>query len=142
MNWFVYLFKTPWVQKKQDWAEYKNLKQEIMYAIIYLYNKTKELEHVFLEEERYEEYDSCLKKRLMTARSKPAKGAEFECSLMYFQPSRCENFAPVGNEQPCTCTGCGAYPNNRGYFAAKQELNNLTMKYKHFWKNKFNHNVK
>ena len=142
MNWFTYLFKTPWVQKKQDWAEYRNLKQEIKYANIYLYNKTKELEHVFLEEERYEEYDSCLKKRLMTARSKPEKGAEFEYSLMYFQPSRCENFAPVGNEQPCTCIGCGAYPKNKEYFAAKQELNNLTMKYKYFWKNKFNHNVK
>ena len=54
MNWFTYLFKTPWVQKKQDWAEYRNLKQEIKYANIYLYNKTKELEHFFLEEERNE----------------------------------------------------------------------------------------
>ena len=141
MNWFTYLFKTPWVQKKQDWAEYKNLKQEIKYANVYLYNKAKKLERTFLEEEPYDEYDACLKKRLIYVRVKPIGAPSYEQELITFQPSRCQNFAPIGNELPCTCRGCSAYQKNKEYFVAKQELNDLTIKYKHFWKNKFNHNV-
>lgn len=142
MNWFVYLVKTPWVKKKQDWAEYRNLKQKIKSSNVCLSNATRRLEHTFLEEEKYEEYDSCLKKRMITGRFKSEEGAVFERPLIYFQPSRCENFGPVGNEQPCTCQECGAYYKNKEYFEAKQNLNDLTIQYKHFWKQKFNQNIK
>jgi hypothetical protein len=142
MKWFIYLFKTSWAQKKQDWAEFENLKQEIKSANVYLCNMARKLEHTFFEEESYDEYDACLKKRLMYVRVKLVDAPSYEQELMTFQPSRCKNFAPIGDEKPCACYQCGAYAKNREYFDAKQTLKELTDTRKMFWKVKFNQNTK
>ncbi|MEE1030394.1 MAG: hypothetical protein UIC65_05215, partial [Alphaproteobacteria bacterium] len=62
--------------------------------------------------------------------------------LMVFHPSRCRNFAPIGDEKPCDCYQCGAYEKNKEYFDAKQTLKELTDTQKNFWKNKFKQKIK
>jgi hypothetical protein len=142
MNWFTYLIQTPWAQKKQDWAEFKNLKQDLKSAKVDLFNKERSLEHTFFEEESYDEYDACLKRRLMYVRVKPIDAPSYEQELMVFHPSRCRNFAPIGDEKPCVCYQCGAYAKNKEYFDAKQTLKELTDTQKNFWKNKFKQKIK
>ena len=137
MNWFTYLIKTPWSQKKQDWVEYKNLKRDLKSAKLCLFNKEKGLERIFFEEDAYDEYDACLKKRMIYVRVRPIDAPSYEQELMVFQPSRCQKFAPIGDERPCDCQSCGAYAKNREYFTAKQNLNDITYQCKWFWKNKF-----
>lgn len=137
MKWIVYLFKTSLAQKKQDWAEYKNLKQKLYAAQNMVLVAARDVEHAFMEEDAYEEYDACLKKRLMHVRVKNRKGAVYESTLMEFQKSRCENFVPQGNECLCSCKTCGAYNKNKKYFTARQNLQSLRCEYNRFWKNKF-----
>lgn len=138
MNWFIYLVKTPWLQKKQDWTEFIALMREVRNAEIYLENAERRLLHSFFEEEAYAEYDSCLKERVMFVRMQTA----YEQELIRFNQSRCQKFTPIGNEKPCECLDCGAYDRNRKYFNAKQEFENITKQYKTFWKNKFNQQTK
>lgn len=142
MNWFVYLVKTPWVKKKQDWAEYRKLKQDLKCAKNYFWNTQIRVKHTFFEEESYDEYDACLKERVMFVRVKPSVGDAHESELLRFMESRCKNFVPEENEQLCPCKECPAYNKNKELFVARQNMLNIQNTYKHFWKNKFNQNTK
>lgn len=142
MNWFVYLVKTPWVKKKQDWAEYRKLKQDLKSAKKYFWNTQIRVKHTFFEEESYDEYDACLKERVMFVRVKPSVGGAHESELLRFMESRCKNFVPEENEQLCPYSGCGAYTRNKEYYDARQNMLNIQNTYRHFWKNKFNQNTK
>ena len=142
MNWFIYLLKTPWTRKKQDWAEYKNLKQNLENAEINFWNMQRQVQHTFLEEESYDEYDACLKERVMFVRVKPFGGIVHESEMLRFMTSRCQNFVPEENEQLCPCKECPAYNKNKELFVARQDMLNIQNKYEHFWKQKFNQNIK
>ncbi len=142
MNWFIYLIKTPLMQKKQDWAEYKKIKQELNAAKILVSDREDALLRTFLEEEDYQEYNACLKERIMLGRAKVLDGPGFDYTILHFHNSRCINFVPIGNENLCSCCNCPAYEKNKKYYDARQNMNSLINKHKHFWKNKFSENVK
>ena len=142
MNWFDYLVKTPWTQKKQDWAEFKKLRKEVRKLESDLDYATMKVARAFFEEDSYDEVPACVKWRVMYARSKPMEGVEFEYTLMSYDPRRCTNFAPIGDEQLCPCTQCGAYPANKNYFDVRKDLEQKQAQKKQFWKNKFNQNTK
>lgn len=142
MKWFDYLVKTSWMQKKQDWQEFKKLRKEVNKAESDLDYATMKIARTFFEEESYDELPACIKWRIMFARSKPVDGPEFEYTLMSYDPRRCTNFAPIGDEQLCPCTQCGAYPANKKYFDARKALEQKQIQKKQFWKNKFNQNTK
>jgi hypothetical protein len=142
MKWFDYLVKTSWVQKKQDWQEFKKLRKEVNKAESDLDYATMKIARTFFEEESYDEVPACIKWRIMFARSKPVDGPEFEYTLMSYDPRRCTNFAPIGDEQLCPCTQCGAYPANKKYFDVRKDLEQKQAQKKQFWKNKFNQNTK
>ena len=71
MNWFTYLVKTPWAQKKQDWAEFKQISGALKDAKICLEKTEQGVLHIFFEEELFEEVDACLKERVMLVRTRP-----------------------------------------------------------------------
>ena len=142
MSWFNYLVEIPWSQKKQDWAEFKELDKEVRRAEYDVDAARMKTARAFFEEDSYDEVPACIKWRIMYARSKPVDGPEFEYTLMSYDPRRCVNFAPVGDEQLCPCTQCGAYPANREYYIARKALEQKKLQKKQFWKNKFNQNTK
>lgn len=142
MNWFVYLVKTPWCQKKQDWHEFQAVKREIKNARVYVENSERGVVRYFFEEDAYEEFDACLKHRLMYGRANIFDVQSHEYEIMRFQDSRCVNFVPEGNEQLCQCVDCPAFKANKVLYNARQYLNGLVDKRKNFWKNKFNQKSK
>jgi hypothetical protein len=142
MNWFDYLVRTPWSQKKQDWKEFKQIRKEVRNAESKFEFAEIKIARAFFEEDSYEEVPACVKLRVMYARSKPVEGVEFEYTLMSYDPRRCVNFAPIGDEQLCPCTQCGAYPANKEYYTARKALEQKKLQKEQFWKNKFNQNTK
>ncbi len=142
MNWFDYLVKTPCAQKKQDWAEFKKLRKEVRKLESDLDYATMKVGRTFFEEDSYDEVPACVKWRVMYARSRPVDGPEFEYTLKSYDLRRCTNFAPIGDEQLCPCTQCGAYPANKKYFDVRKDLEQKQAQKKQFWKNKFNQNTK
>jgi hypothetical protein len=142
MNWFTYLVETPFVQKKQDWAEYKKLKKELKGEKKHLQNAERGIYRMFYEEELFEEYDACMKTRVMLVRARNSDGALFDYNLMHIQESRCTNFVPVDDEQLCPCTNCPAFSKNKEYYETRRNIKEMTEKRKRFWKNKFAQNTK
>ena len=142
MNWFTYLVKTPWAQKKQDWAEFKQISGALQDAKICLEKTEQGVLHIFFEEELFEEVDACLKERVMLARTRPLNETPYDYELMHFQDSRCTNFVPIGDEKLCPCTACPAHPANKAYYDARNNVARLKGEYKKFWKNKFNQKTK
>ncbi len=142
MNWFVYLVKTTWVQKKQDWFEFRTLKQDLRRAQANLDYAKIHVSRTFFEEDSYDEVHACLKKRVMYGRAKPIDSAEFEYMLKIYDNARCTKFVPIDDEQLCPCKQCGAYPANKYYFDMLQELKRISNKRNNFWKNKFSQKIK
>lgn len=136
MSWFTYLVKTSWTQKKQDWAEYKQVQQEYWSAQKMLQNSWGKLSVEFNEGDNFDEENGCIKKQFMYARVRIyGQITDFKLSDEPYE-SRCKNFAPIGDEQLCLCTQCSRYFTNKQYFDAKNNLKKITNEYKNFWTQK------
>ena len=142
MSWLRYLFKTSMYQKKQDWAEFKELDKEVRRAEYNVNDARMKTARAFFEEDSYDEVPACIKWRVMYGRSRVVDGPDFEYVMMTYDLRRCTNFAPVDEEQLCPCVQCGVYPANKNYFQKRQILEQKIIEKKCFWKNKFNQKTK
>lgn len=119
MNWVVYLIKTTVVQMRQDWAEYKQLKQKIDVAIE---DEMKAFDEI-VRHGKIERWDACIYKNKTIV---PGQGK-------VEQRVRCPSFDV---EKPCNRI-CHSNTKNHMWFKKREQTQNLQMELKRFWRNKF-----
>ena len=136
-NWTDYLVKTSVARKIQDWKEYKDLKRQIEDAKRLLAAQKSNLVHTFDEDEDSEALNSCIKRRVFMYEQKfDKKGSFTGYEPVYTQPTRCTEFAPIGDEQLCSHANCQAYARNKKYHDALVRVRDLESQYKNFWTDK------
>ena len=135
-NWFWYLCKTSWKQKKQDWKEYRMLKMDVDVA---QHNLNVAYENLVysVEEDVFNDRNSCLKNFIIKADFvKKHPIIENKKVVAAVIKSRCTNFAPEKDEVLCCCANCECFSKNAKYFDALQKVKQLDIKYNAFWTQK------
>ena len=132
MNWVMYLIKTPLVQVRQDWAEYKALKGQIVQAESDVSHSRGRITLMYDIDDDISWGDACLKRKMILDQGDGA------CDVVnpQFIVSRCKYFAPEGKEEICACRVCGKWPANNRYCTDLAHLKELMHKRQTFWSQK------
>lgn len=121
-NWFLYLVKTPIVQMRSDWMEYKKLGSQLRCAGIYKGNMYRRISKRFLNPDSVVLNDYCIV---------DYNGRDDKGNLEHRQ-YKCPSFVNEAN-----CGKCNISKRKSEYDAACIEYEKLKLKKSVFWQEKF-----